>query len=169
MKAKKILAVLLVLAVLTGLSMYSRAFVFPYFEGQVSAVMPALTAYLTNKERSQKNLQDLAVDPLLTEAAVAKAKDMATRGYFAHTDADGNLPWTWLDKAGYRYEYAGENLALNFEDSSEVVTAWMNSPLHKKNILGKHYTQIGIGTAAGTYQGKPATFTVQFFASPARK
>jgi hypothetical protein len=43
----------------------------------------------------------------------------------------------------------------------------MNSPAHRANIVKPQYTEIGIGVASGIYQGRPATFVVQFFGTPA--
>ncbi|HEY4502080.1 MAG TPA: CAP domain-containing protein [Candidatus Paceibacterota bacterium] len=108
----------------------------------------------------------LQENDLLNAAAQAKAEDMAARGYFSHTGPDGESPWTWVARAGYDYVYAGENLAVRFDDSKEVVDAWMASPTHRANIVKPQYQEIGVGLAEGTYKGGPATFVVQFFASP---
>ena len=62
---------------------------------------------------------------------------------------------------------AGENLAVNFYESHDVVDAWMRSPSHRENILNKDFTEIGIGTARGVYQNKEAIFVVQMFGTPA--
>ncbi len=43
----------------------------------------------------------------------------------------------------------------------------MNSPTHKANILNDHFTEIGIATVDGTYQGNPTTYVVQMFGVPA--
>jgi hypothetical protein len=95
-----------------------------------------------------------------------KANDMATKGYFAHTSPEGLSPWYWFKQAGYDFVYAGENLAVNFSDSAEVDKAWMNSPGHRDNILNTKYTEVGIATANGMYQGRPTTFVVQEFGRP---
>jgi len=121
---------------------------------------------LTNKEREDVQTRALTANVLLEKAAQMKAEDMATRGYFSHESPDGNAPWEWIKKTGYQFAYAGENLAINFFDSQDVVSAWMNSESHKENILDKHFTEIGIGTARGIYKGKEALFVVQFFAAP---
>jgi hypothetical protein len=92
---------------------------------------------------------------------------MAEKGYFSHTGPDGAQPWKWFREAGYRYEYAGENLAVNFNESEDVVNAWMKSPTHRANILKHDFTEVGIGVATGTYKGKEAVFVVQFFGKPA--
>ena len=104
----------------------------------------------------------------LDAAAQAKAEDMAAKGYFSHVGPGGEEPWEWLERAGYEYAYAGENLAVRFEDSKDVVDAWMASPAHRANIVKPQYREIGVGIAEGTYKGGPATFVVQYFGSPAR-
>ena len=70
---------------------------------------------------------------------------------------------------GYPFKYAGENLAINFQDSKEVSDAWLASPEHKANILNPKFTEIGIATAQGMYSGKNATFVVQLFGTPANQ
>jgi len=122
--------------------------------GGMAAVLPAVLTNLTNKERQEYNLQTLTVSPLLDKAAQMKAIDMAKNGYFAHTSPAGKTPWYWLEKVGYKYQYAGENLAINFSDSKDVTSAWMASPTHRANIEKRNYTEIGTGVAEGLYKGK---------------
>jgi len=132
----------------------------------LASVLPGVLATLSNEDRAQNGIASLEPDPLLAKAAQMKANDMAAKGYFAHVDPDGNAPWYWLEKAGYEYSYAGENLAVNFTDSEDVEEAWMNSPTHRANIVKPQYSRVGFGIAQGTYQGKDTTFVVQFFATP---
>lgn len=120
----------------------------------------------TNKERKENNIPALEENEKLNEAARLKAQDMASKSYFAHYSPEGTSPWFWFTKVGYEYQKAGENLAVNFDDSKNIVDAWMNSPTHKENIIKEGYTQIGIGTAVGVHKGKEATYVVQLFASP---
>lgn len=120
----------------------------------------------TNSNRVSQKLASLSVSPILEEAARLKAEDMAKNNYFSHIGPDGKTPWEWLSGVGYEYRYAGENLAVNFIDSKDVVDAWMNSPGHRANILNTNYTEIGIGTAVGTYKGKTTVFIAQYFGKP---
>lgn len=133
-----------------------------------AAVVPAEIIAFTNVERRERNANSLYENPLLSAAAAAKAKDMAEKGYFAHVGPGDKQPWRWIEEAEYEYSYAGENLAVRFTESTEVVKAWMESPTHKDNILKPVYTEIGVGTAEGFYEGMPATFVVQYFATPKR-
>ena len=120
----------------------------------------------TNSNRVADAMPSLKVSPLLEVAARQKADDMAKNGYFAHTSPSGITSWYWFQKAGYKFAYAGENLAINFSDSKDIINAWMNSPLHRENILNSHFTEIGIGIARGTYQGQEAVFVAQLFGEP---
>ncbi len=121
----------------------------------------------TNQNRVANNLPDLQVSPLLVAAAQNKANAEASKGYFAHTSPQGLTPWYWFQQVGYNFDYAGENLAVNFSDSQDVTTAWMNSPEHRANILSADFTQIGIATAQGVYEGEQTTFVVEDFGTPA--
>ncbi|MEY4747155.1 MAG: hypothetical protein RLZZ416_204 [Candidatus Parcubacteria bacterium] len=136
--------------------------------GQYASVVAAVLVDLANDDRMQENLDALTINPRLVAAAQAKADDMAAKSYFAHTSPEGVDPWHWFKEAGYSFEYAGENLAVDFSDSSDVNGAWMNSQTHRANILGQHFTEIGIATAEGTYEGHPTTFVVQEFGKPSR-
>ncbi len=133
----------------------------------LASVLPNVLVDLTNADRQEQSLGALKVNPLLEQAAKEKAQDMASKGYFSHTAPDGKTPWYWLDQVGYNYTSAGENLAVNFFDSTDIDSAWMNSTSHRANILNNKFTEIGIATANGTYQGKDTIFVVQFFGKPA--
>jgi len=134
----------------------------------LASVISSVLVDLTNGDRTARSLGGLTVSPVLTAAAQAKANDMATKGYFAHVSPEGIDSWYWFKQEGYAFMYAGENLAVDFSDSVDVERAWMNSPTHRKNILDGNFTQIGIAVAQGTYQGRPTTFVVQMFGTPAR-
>jgi hypothetical protein len=104
---------------------------------------------------------------VLDTAAKLKAEDMAKNEYFSHFSPTGVSPWHWFDQAGYVYAHAGENLAIHFTDSSEVVEAWMDSPTHRQNIVNSLYTEIGVGTAKGKFDGYDTVYVVQLFGTPA--
>ncbi len=132
----------------------------------LASVLPSVLTEETNQKRLENALPQLTTNPLLVKAAELKAQDMASRGYFSHDTPDGKTPWYWLDQVGYTYKYAGENLAVNFSESTDVTLAWMNSPSHRANIVKGDYTEIGIATAKGVYKGKETIFVVQFFGTP---
>ena len=134
----------------------------------LSAVLPGVIVELTNLEREQENIGGLRRNPLLDEAARLKAEHMRAYEYFAHYSPGDNVaPWHWFERVGYNYIHAGENLAIYFDDSAEVVRAWMNSPSHRDNILRGHYTEIGVAAVEGRYQGYDTVYVVQLFGTPA--
>lgn len=162
----KSLAAALTLVVLLELVMFLGPVVLSRFSAQLAAILPAVVTLLTNDARTENSLAEVKMNDKLTLAAQAKAEDMAKRGYFSHNSPEGVVPWHWLDEARYEYQYAGENLAVNFTDSEQLVAAWQNSPTHNLNLLGSRYTETGVGIATGMYQGRETIFVVQFFASP---
>ncbi len=131
-----------------------------------AAVLPAVIVEKTNDERSDLELATLKRSVVLDQAAQKKAEDMARYEYFAHYSPAGVSPWYWFDSVGYVFAHAGENLAVHFTDSSDVVDAWMQSPTHRANIVNSNYTEIGVGTAKGEYEGFSTVFVVQLFGTP---
>jgi hypothetical protein len=133
----------------------------------MAAVISSVLVDETNEVRKENgNLATLRINPVLVRAAQIKADDMASRGYFAHVTPDGKEPWYFLGQVGYEFSAAGENLAVNYTESSDVTRAWMNSPGHRANVLNGKYSEIGVATSQGTYKGQPAIFVVQFFGKP---
>ena len=138
---------------------------------QQSALFADLNAQkiiaLTNDIRQQYGLSPLKENPLLDAAAKQKAEDMFQNNYFSHFSPTGVSPWYWINKSGYNYHYAGENLAMNFIDSEEVVRAWLNSPGHRENLLNNNYQDIGIAVLPADFskQGINQPIVVQLFGS----
>ena len=139
---------------------------------QQSALFADLNAQkiiaLTNDIRQQYGLSPLKENPLLDAAAKQKAEDMFQNNYFSHFSPTGVSPWYWINKSGYNYHYAGENLAMNFIDSEEVVRAWLNSPGHRENLLNNNYQDIGIAVLPADFskQGINQPIVLQLFGSP---
>jgi uncharacterized protein YkwD len=130
-------------------------------------VSPGDIVILTNAERDKAGLARLSANGTLNAIASAKAKDMATRNYFAHDSPEGKGAGDLAEEYGYGYLNIGENLALgNFSDSGDVVTGWMNSPGHRANILYDRFTEIGVGIAAGIYEGSRVYYIAQEFGRP---
>ncbi|MFA7287089.1 MAG: CAP domain-containing protein [Patescibacteria group bacterium] len=132
-----------------------------------SAITAKNIIALTNQARRNLDLPDLKSNEQLAEAAARKANDMLENGYFAHTSPKGRTPWDWIKDVGYRYRRAGENLAVHFQEAEDVQGGWMASPTHRANIVNPVYSEIGIGTAMGEFEGVKATFVVQMFGTPA--
>ncbi|HYE23112.1 MAG TPA: CAP domain-containing protein [Candidatus Paceibacterota bacterium] len=131
-----------------------------------ASVRAASVFSLSNEERKAEGVAQLSLNPLIMRAAQLKAEDMAEEAYYAHVSPDGETPMHWLDQVGYKYQYVGENLTANIMDEESVVSAWMGSPGHRRNLLDPKFSHMGIGVAEGTYKGKPALFVVQMLATP---
>lgn len=121
---------------------------------------------LTNQERANIGLPQLEASPELDQAAKLKAQDMFKNGYFNHYSPLGTSPWFWFGVAGYKYEYAGENLAIGFVESEEVYSGWQNSFSHHQNLLNPNYTQIGVAVVEGNFNGATTKIVVQLFGNP---
>ena len=162
------------LAILLGVFIMGRSLIDifsglrPGVLGFASQISPIKVIELTNKERTLAGLSELKLNRELTEAATAKATDMFAHNYWAHVSPTGVEPWYFVTNAGYKYQHAGENLARDFSNPTDVVNAWMASPTHKANILDKRYQDIGIAVMDGYINGVETTLVVQMFGTTAR-
>lgn len=135
----------------------------PGILGYASQISPNDIIAITNTKRSEVGLQPLTYNENLSSAAYTKARDMIDRDYWAHVAPDGTQPWSFITRFGYKYRYAGENLARDFSSAQSIVDAWMGSPTHRDNILNPKYKEIGIGVTEGDLAGVDSTIVVQFF------
>jgi len=135
----------------------------PDILGYASNISIQEVVNLTNKKRSDAGLSTLTLNQTLSNAAYVKGVDMINKDYWAHVSPDGTQPWSFFKNAGYKYRYAGENLARDFSNATDAVNAWMNSPTHRDNMLNPKYKEIGIGIVEGDLAGSDTTIIVQFF------
>ena len=135
---------------------------FPRVLGYAANISPEEVIRLTNQKRVENGLTSLSENSKLSQAALAKGNDMLAKGYWAHFAPDGTSPWNFFLNFGYKYKYAGENLARDFSDPVSAVNAWMSSPTHRENILNPNYQEIGIGVVEGNLAGTDTTIIVQF-------
>lgn len=118
---------------------------------------------LTNKEREKQGLPPVLENEALNKAAALKARSMFSENYWAHFAPSGRTPWDFILGSGYKFTYAGENLAKNFYQSDDVVAAWMASQTHRDNLLNLRYEDIGIAVVDGVLNGERTTLIVQMF------
>lgn len=137
--------------------------VYPGVLGISSSIEKQEVIRLTNVERSRLGLGSVGENQSLDQAALAKARNMFEENYWAHFSPSGKDPWGFMLSSGYRFSFAGENLAKNFQDSQSVVTAWMQSPSHRENIINGKYKDIGVAVIDGTLNGQQTTLVVQMF------
>ncbi len=118
---------------------------------------------LTNKEREKVGLPPVKENSALNQAAQLKAGNMLAENYWSHFAPSVKPRWDFIIGSGYKFAFAGENLAKNFYNSEDVVVAWMNSPTHKDNLLNSKYEDIGIAVTEGVLNGQKTTLIVQMF------
>ena len=121
-----------------------------------------------NAIRRSHGLVPLRLASPLSAAARQHSVEMATRGYFSHTSANG----TSFDRrvaqyypiGRYNYWSVGENLLWSSPDvdAAGALNMWMNSPEHRANILSARWRQIGISAVhmdagPGVFGGSPVT------------
>lgn len=100
---------------------------------------------LVNIERQKEGLSPLSIDTQLSKVARLKSEDMKNKGYFSHTSPTYGTPFDMLKQFNISYKTAGENIAKGQKSAEAVVNAWMNSEGHRRNILSKSFTHIGVG------------------------
>lgn len=111
---------------------------------------------LVNQERVQAGLKPLTLDAELQAVARDHSRDMWLKGYFSHTNPDGQGPFDRMQAAGVSYTYAGENLAL--APSVAIAHAGlMRSPDHRANILEPKFGRLGIGIISAGAEGLMVT------------
>ena len=130
---------------------------------------------LTNQERRNYGLAQLAFDSEITQIARGHSLDMASREYFAHETPEGFTPSDRAEQSGYScqkidglliysgiaenifqgylfdsyYTVNGEITSYDWSTEEKIAKAtvdgWMNSPGHRKNILTEIFDREGIG------------------------
>jgi len=103
---------------------------------------------LINQERTDRGLSALSENSSLRAAARRHSEDMACNDFFSHTGSDGSTLSSRILAAGYNYSWAAENIAASSSCSfsaSSVVSMWMNSSGHRKNMLSENAVHIGVG------------------------
>jgi uncharacterized protein YkwD len=112
-----------------------------------------------NAARAAHGLKALVYDTAIERVALAHAWDQVIYNYFSHTGRDGSSHEQRLRAAGLKFGWNGENQCMN-SDTGRTTTQtldwcqaqFMSEPYpgvanHIGNILGTHYTRVGIGIA----------------------
>jgi uncharacterized protein YkwD len=119
--------------------------------------MESSIACLINDERAANGLAPVSPSSQLREAAMSHSSEMIDLSYFEHTSPAGLTFMNRIEATGYlrgaRTWSVGENLVWGTGPLStprSLVTAWMNSPPHRENLLRPSYREIGIAALPGT-------------------
>jgi uncharacterized protein YkwD len=161
-RARKILSVIaLVAAWALVASSSASATNCPNTEVQVTGLsqdqMETSIGCLINEERTSFGLQPVHANSDLRQAAFSHSREMVDESYFEHTSPAGLSFIDRIEHTGYmrgvRSWVVGENLVWGTEELSTpdaLVTAWMNSPPHRENLLRARFDEIGIAAVVGT-------------------
>ena len=93
---------------------------------------------LVNQQRANNGLAALQWDDSLAACAMIRATELPAA--FSHTRPDGTDWFTVCPNIMY-----GENLAQGYTSADAAVNAWMNSTMHRENILKAGFVSCGIG------------------------
>ncbi len=125
----------------------------------------------TNQFRAEHGRDALQADPDLAEAAQSFAEYMARTNRYGH-NADGKTPAQRVRQAGYAYCVVAENIAYQYDSTGfttrgladAFVDGWQQSPEHRRNMLDRDVTEIGVGLAQSEDTGY--WYAVQNFGRP---
>lgn len=157
------LSIYILLFILLQVSFSIVSYTKPGVLGITSGVDQKQLIELTNVERQKAGLSPVVENEVLDKAAAAKGQNMIAENYWAHFAPSGKTPWDFMLSSGYKFTFAGENLAKNFYKSDDVVKAWMDSPTHRDNLLNPKYKDIGIAVVEGVLNGQKTTLVIQEF------
>jgi len=105
---------------------------------------------ILNSERAAQGLGPLRENARLSQASRAHAQDMANNGYFSHNGRNGSSFVDRARAAGYTCP-AAENIAQGQTTEAVVMTTWMNSSGHRRNIMLSNTADFGIGRAGNVW------------------
>lgn len=91
----------------------------------------------TNALRADAGLEPLRVSGALTRAAAGHARDMAQNGFFSHTGSNGSGIGDRARNVGYGFCFIAENIAQGQSSVGDVISGWMSSSGHRRNILSE--------------------------------
>jgi uncharacterized protein YkwD len=117
---------------------------------------------LVNEYREALGVLPLEFDPRLRESARGHCQWMDDTKTFSHeSDVPGQKTHGQrMEKAGYRWRSAGENIAFGQGSAEEVFTGWFNSPGHHRTMVGEWVhlgvARVGIYWTQNFGAGEPA-------------
>ena len=98
---------------------------------------------LTNTQREAAGLNPLSADPVLTEMAMLRARELEES--YSHTRPSGENCKTVFGEFETDLRFWGENAAKGNRTPEAVVEAWMDSPGHRENLLREDAEYLGVG------------------------
>jgi uncharacterized protein YkwD len=104
-----------------------------------------------NAHRETVGCEALVWHPATADVGYDHSQDMQDRGFFSHTNPDGESPWDRLAEGGVTWNGpAGENIAMTGGGAESALQLWLNSPGHRANIENCAFSHHGVGLS-GSY------------------
>jgi uncharacterized protein YkwD len=127
-----------------------------------------------NALRLQYGLVPLRLSRGLTVAAGRHSREMASRGYFDHNSANGEVFSRRIARSyaigRRRYWWVGENLLWSSTElnAAAVLDLWLKSREHRTIMLKASWRDVGVGavhasSAPGVYGGRDVTIVTADF------
>lgn len=114
------------------------------FGGSIDVAAERTVILDINQQRAKANVAPLQPNEQLHAAAVERANDMASRGYFDHTTPEGTTAFVEaLRSRAFPYSFAGENIAVGPSVTDAAQALWL-SPSHRDNLLDGRFHRAGI-------------------------
>jgi hypothetical protein len=125
----------------------------------------------TNELRAASGWKPLASEARLTAAATRFARYMAETDRYGH-EVDGRQPTERAQAQGYDHCLTAENIAFASstrgfqagELAQRLFDGWVQSPVHRRNLLDGDMTDIGMAVAQSARSGRH--YAVQLFGRP---
>lgn len=114
------------------------------FEALPDSPDPNEVFKLVNQERVVEGQKPLIANVKLGEVAMARAKDMAARQYYAHKNPDGKYYYDLFPDYGVKADYSCENLDIVFvPNAEEFIKEWVGSTAHHACLVNPATTEAG--------------------------
>jgi uncharacterized protein YkwD len=121
---------------------------------------------LINQARASNGLASLNADQKLAQSALVHSTDMACTDFVDHSGSNGSSWYDRITAQGYVYSSATENIYVGNPQFGGTPQGayewWMNSQIHRDNILDPKMTDIGVGYIFNTDSEYGGYYTVNF-------
>ena len=102
-----------------------------------------------NASRRANGEAPLRFNRELGRAAMRHACDMLAHDFFDHRGSDGSNSHARVTRVGYNACIVAENIAWGYPRPEQIISGWMNSPGHRRNMLHPRIEEFGIGISQG--------------------
>ena len=120
---------------------------------------------LANQHRMSVGREPLSVFDGLQDVAALRAEEIYADYRADHTRPDGRICWTAYQECGVLYHYSAENIASGQTTPASVMSSWLHSPGHRRNLESARSVHMGVGHYYGTHPSAGAHNWTQDFAA----